>query len=213
MAAERTQTTTRPEGDTLAPPLRPPTSRGVSIRPAMVVLGLAVLILGLFVTLGLVTSTRVAPVRTAAKPSAVPGSSLRAVPAVGALTPIVSDGQPPSDVVNAVFIPNGSVRISSANDTSSAGQYDKEVTLRSSASQGALIGFFAADMRLEGWQVFDRGPALHHPGALEVLGKIAGSDGYFWEMGATVSSTTFGSGAPPAGWTDFSITIFQIQDQ
>ena len=213
MAAERTQTTTRPEGGTLAPPQRPPTSRGVSIRPAMVVLGLAVLILGLFVSLGLVTSTRPAPVRTAAKPSTVPGSPLRAVPAVATLAPIVADGQPPSDVLNAVFLPNGSVRVSSADDTSSAGLYDKQVTLRSTASQGVLVGFFAADMRLEGWQVFDRGPALHDPGALEVLGKIAGSDGYYWEMGATVSPTTFGAGAPPGGWTHYSITLFQIEDQ
>ncbi len=213
MAAQRTQTTTRPEGDTLASPQRPPSSRGVSIRPAMVVLGLAVLILGLFVTLGLVTSTRVAPVRTSAKPNVVPGSALRAVTAVGALAPIVANGQPPSNVLNAVFLPIGSVRLSSANNSSSAGQYDEEVTLRSSASQGSLIGFFAADMHLEGWQVFDRGPALHDPGALEVLGKIAGSDGYYWEMGATVSSTTFGAGAPPGGWTDYSVRLFQIEDQ
>ena len=54
---------------------------------------------------------------------------------------------------------------------------------------------------------------MHDPGALEVLGKIAGSDGYYWEMGAKVSSTTFGAGAPPGGWTHFSITIFQIEDQ
>jgi hypothetical protein len=178
----------------------------------MVVLALALLILGLFVTLGLVTSTRVAPVHSEAR-SKVPGTTLRAVAATGALAPIVADGQPPSDVRNAVFIPAGSVRLSSADDTSSAGQYDKEVTLRSSESQGVLVGFFAADMRDEGWQVFDRGPATHHPGALEVLGKIAGSDGYYWEMGATVSATTFGAGAPPGGWTEFSIRLFQIDDQ
>ena len=28
------------------------------------------------------------------------------------------------------------------------------------------------------------------PGALEVLGKKAGSDGFYWEMGAVVSATT-----------------------
>ena len=214
MVAERTQTqtTTLAQGGTSEPPLRPPSARGVSIRPAMVVLGLAVLILALFITLGVVTSTRVAPVRTSSAPSRVPGSALRAVAGADPLAPIVGNGQPPSDVLNAVFVPTGSVRLSSANDSSSAGQYDKEVTLRSTVSQGALLTFFANDMRLEGWQVFDRGPALHDPGALEVLGKIAGSDGYYWEMGATVSATTFGAGAPAGGWTDFEIRLFQIDD-
>ncbi len=215
MVAERTQTqtTTFPQGGKLEPPQRPPSARGVSIRPAMVVLGLAVLILGLFITLGLVTSTRVAPVRTSSAPSRVPGSALRAVAGADPLAPIVGGGQPPSDVLNAVFVPSGSVRLSSANDSASAGQYDKEVTLRSSASQGALLTFFANDMRLEGWQIFDRGPAVHDPGALEVLGKIAGSDGYYWEMGATVSATTFGAGAPAGGWTDYEVRLFQIDDQ
>jgi hypothetical protein len=178
----------------------------------MVVLLLALLILGLFVTLGLVTSTRVAPVHPVSH-GRVPGTPLRAVAAAAALAPIIADGQPPTDVLNAVFLPVGSIRLSSADDTASAGQYDKEVTLRSSASQGLLLGFFAADMRLQGWQVFDRGPASHDPGALEVLGKIAGSDGYYWEMGATVSATTFGAGAPPGGWTDFTVRLFQIDDQ
>jgi hypothetical protein len=212
MAAQRTQTTTRLEDGTFAAPLRPPSARGVSIRPAMVVLALALLILGLFVTLGVVTSTRVAPVHPVSR-GKVPGTPLRAMSAAAALAPIVADGQPPTDVLNAVFLPVGSVRLSSADDSASAGQYDQEVTLRSSASQGALLGFFAADMRLQGWQVFDRGPASHDPGALEVLGKIAGSDGYYWEMGATVSATTFGAGAPPGGWTDFSVRLFQIDDQ
>ncbi len=64
-----------------AEPLRPPTPGGFSIRPAMIVLGLAVLILAVFVTLGIVSSQSPAPVKTSGPPSAVPGSPLRAEPA------------------------------------------------------------------------------------------------------------------------------------
>jgi hypothetical protein len=67
-------------------------------------------------------------------------------------------------------------------------------------------------MHQQGWQVFDRGPAANDPGALEVLGKLAGTDGYFWEMGATISPTTFGSGAPANGETDFTIRLLQQSD-
>ncbi len=63
-----------------------------------------------------------------------------------------------------------------------------------------------------GWQVFDKGAAANDPNALEVLGKLAGTDGYYWEMGATISPTTFGHGAPPAGETDFTIRLFQNSD-
>ncbi len=67
-------------------------------------------------------------------------------------------------------------------------------------------------MKLRGWQVFDRGPAAHNPGAFEILGKLAGSDGYYWEMGATISPTSFRPGGPPRGQTDFTIRLLQLGD-
>jgi hypothetical protein len=195
-----------------AEPQRPPTPGGFSIRPAMVVLGLAVLILAVFVTLGIVSSQSPAPVKTSGAPSAVPGSPLRAGPAADALHPIVSSGEPPSNILNAVTVPQGSVRISHQNNASGAGQFDAQVTLRSTDSQGALLTFFAATMHQQGWQVFDKGAAANNPGALEVLGKLAGTDGYYWEMGATISPTTFGHGAPASGETNITIRLLQQND-
>jgi hypothetical protein len=195
-----------------AEPLRPPTPGGFSIRPAMVVLALAVLILAVFVTLGIVSSHAPAPVKTAGTPNAVPGSTLRAQPAANALRPIVDSGEPPSNIINAVTVPVGSVRISHQNNAAGAGQFDAQVTLRSADSQGALLAFFASAMHQQGWQVFDKGAAANNPGAVEVLGKLAGTDGYFWEMGATIPPTTFGHGAPPSGETNFTIRLLQQND-
>ena len=48
------------------------------MRPAMIVLGLAVLILAVFVTIGIVTSQSPQPVKTSSAPSAVSGTPLRA---------------------------------------------------------------------------------------------------------------------------------------
>jgi hypothetical protein len=195
-----------------AEPLRPPTPGGFSIRPAMIVVGLAVLIVAVFVTLGILSSHSPAPVKTSGTPSAVPGSTLRAEPAADALQPIVGSGEPPSNIVNAVSVPVGSVRISHQNNAAGAGQFDAQVTLRSTDSQGALLAFFAATMHRDGWQVFDKGAAANNPGALEVLGKLAGTDGYYWEMGATIPRTTFGHGAPPSGETDFTVRLLQQND-
>jgi hypothetical protein len=193
-------------------PLRPPTRGGVSMRPAMIVLGLAVLIIVLFVSLSLATSSQPAPVRTKSAPQTVSGSNLKATPAAKALAPIIKAGQPPDNIINAVDIPVGAVRLSSLNNAGESGQYDSQVSLRSDASQGALLAFYASDMKSQGWQVFDRGPAANDPNALEVLGKLAGTDGYYWEMGVTVQPTTFGKGAPASGDTTFTVRLLQEPD-
>ena len=97
-------------------------------------------------------------------------------------------------------------------NSGAAGEYDEQIELTSDASQGAMRTFYLDDMKAQGWQIFEAGPADHDPGALEVLGKKAGSDGFYWEMGAVVSATTFGADAPPAGSTHFTIRLFQVPD-
>lgn len=203
---------TRPAASADAEPQRPPTAGGFSIRPAMIVLGLGVLILAIFVTLGIVSSQPPAAVKTSGPPAEVPGSTLRAEPAALALTPIIIQGEPPNNIVNAVTLPAGAVRTSYQNNAAGSGQYDAQITLRSDDTQGALLNFYASEMKQLGWAVFDKGAAANDPNALEVLGKLAGTDGYYWEMGATISATTFGHGAPATGATDFTIRLFQQSD-
>jgi hypothetical protein len=193
-------------------PQRPAVPGGISMRPAMVVLGLAVLILVVFITIGFVTAQSPQPVKTSAAPSTVAGTPLKAKEAARLLSPIIIEGEPPANILNAVSVPVGSVRISHQNNAAGSGQYDAQVTFRSDNSQGALLAFFAADMKQQGWQVFDQGPAADAAGSLEVLGKLAGTDGYYWEMGATIPPTTFGHGAPAAGWTTFTVRLFQESD-
>jgi len=182
------------------------------MRPAMIVFGLAALILVVFVTIAIVTSQSPAPIKHSDAAVGVPGVTLRAVPAARLLSPIATGGDPPNNILNAVAVPVGSVRISHENNTPGASEYDEQVTFRSADSQAALQAFFAADMKLQGWQISSQGAARNDPHALEVLGKLAGSDGYYWDMGATVSATTFSPGGPARGSTDFTVRLFQEQD-
>jgi hypothetical protein len=193
-------------------PQRPPASGGISMRPAMIVVGLAGLILILFITIGIVSTRAPAAVKHSKAEVVVPGVSLRSVQAATLLSPIASGGEPPNNILNAVYLPAGSVRVSHQNNTAGAGQYDAQVTFSSSDSQAALIAFYAADMKSQGWQIVDQGGARNEPGALEVLGKLAGSDGYYWEMGASVNATTFPVGGPPRGTTHFTVRLFQVPD-
>jgi hypothetical protein len=202
----------RPDQAVPPEPLRPPTPGGISMRPAMIVLGLAVLILVAFVAIGVLSSHSPAQVTRSSGPSAVPGVTLPAVSAAHLLSPIVQSGEPPTNILNAVSVPVGSVRLSHRDNSGQAAQFDAQVAFRSDDTQGALLAFFAADMKLQGWQVFDRGPAANNPGALEVLGKLAGSDGYYWEMGAVIPPTTFSAGGPAHGQTDYTVRLFQVSD-
>ena len=194
-----------------APPQRPASGRGISIRPAMTVLILALVILGVFVTIGIVTSQHPTAVRTDRTAAPVPGSALRAVPAAGQLSVISHGGAPPANILNAVVLPAGSVRTGHQTNAG-ADQYDRQVTFRSAASQGALVAFFASALPQEGWQVFSKGPAVHHPTTTEVLAKLAGSDGYYWEIGTLVGPTSFGGAGSSAGRTNFTIRLFQVSD-
>jgi len=66
------------------------------MRPAMIVVGLAALILVLFVVIGIVSTQSPAAVKRSGTEVAVPGVSLRAVGAASSLSPITSGGEPPT---------------------------------------------------------------------------------------------------------------------
>jgi hypothetical protein len=180
------------------------------MRPAMVVVVVAALIVALFFAFGVSSSRTAAPARGMVSHS-VPGSALRSEPAAALLAPIAHPGQPPTNVIDAVVVPSGTTRTSYRGNSPLATHYDAQVTFRSPANQAELITFFLAAMKLEGWQVFSHGPAAHDPNSIEVLGKIAGTDGYYWEMGVVVAPTTFGA-TDSAGQTDVTIHLFQIPD-
>src|SRR5580698_529695 len=193
-------------------PVRPPTSSGFNLRYAMIVPGLGVLILALFIGAAFLTTNPVQPTHTSTATHGVDGTVLRAEPARIDLAAITVSGEPPGNIVNAVSVPVGSVLLSHQNNSAAADQYDQQIGLRSDASQGALETFYQKDMKSQGWQIFEVGPADHDPGALEVLGKLAGSDGFYWEMGAVISATSFGTNAPAAGDTQFTVRLFQVPD-
>ena len=172
----------------------------------MIVPGIGVLILVLFIGAGFLTSN---PVQTDQDlHRCVLGGRDTAAGRAGRprLKVITVSGQPPGNIINAASIPEGSTRISYTNNSAAAqGAYDAKITLRTDQSQGALENFYKLDMKKQGWQIVSTGPADHVTGGLEVLGKKAGSDGFYWEMGAVISPTSFGAGAPATGATSFSL--------
>jgi len=202
-----------PGGRTAAPPAR----RGPSLRPALVVAGLALLIIIFFGVLAVVTNVTTPPPSTHPfAPRTVPGTGLVAIPATSALRPIQQLGEPPGNIVDAVAIPQRSTTVQVTNNAGEADQYDQQVTFSVPASQLQVVDFYKAEMDRLGWHIFSTGPARSPANAVEVLGQKGGSDGWYWEMGAVVSPTTFSSGglqsAAGADVTRFTVRLFQVPD-
>jgi hypothetical protein len=186
--------------------------KAFSMKWAMLVPGLGLLILVVFIGAGVLTSNPVQVPTKSTRSFSVSGSDLLAVPAGRDLKVITVSGQPPGNIVNALSIPEGAKEVSHQDDTASAQEYDAQVGLTIDATQGAVQNFYSKDLKQQKWQIFSTGPAAHDPTATEVLAKKAGSDGFYWEIGAVVSATTFGADAPPTGKTAFSLELFQVPD-
>ena len=180
------------------------------MKPAAIVLGLATLVLIVFA--GGAALFKPAPVKTPSKHStSVAGTSLRATGALDALRPIVSPGEPPNNVLNAVVVPAGARRLSHINYGGNASQYDQAAVFSVGGVQAAVIDFYTVEMKKAGWQIESTGPADHQSG-FEVLGQIAGDDGWFWEMGTVVQPSTFGARGTGSAHTQFSLRLIQEPD-
>jgi hypothetical protein len=192
-------------------PQRPASNRGTSIRLAMIVPAFGLLVLIIFITAEAISPPKAAQFSNVS-PTKIVAGGVHGVAGAPLLKSITVSGQPPSNILAAVSVPAGSLVVSHQNNTAAVGQYDAQVSMRVDATQGALGTFFAAAMKKQGWQVYSQGPASHNPGAIEVLGKQAGLDGHYWEMGAIISATTFPTGGSPTGQTQFTVRLFQDSD-
>ena len=203
-----------PPLDPLGPldPLAPldPVGRGyepMSVRgPALIVLGLAV-----FLLLGGVVSAAISsesnPTFSTRKVVLADGVTIHLAPATTKFHGIISNGEPPADIIGNLGIPKESVVGGVRNSDQHAAQFDRTVTLHSQFAQGQIIEAYTRMMRAAGWQVIYSGPAPQGtPGSTEVLAKHGSSDGFYWETGVVASPTT------PAGTTPYSVEVFETPD-
>jgi len=179
------------------------------MRPALVVLGLAVLILVLFGVGSALwgSGSNSSPHQSAA--IRVPGTSLVAIPAGPSLRPIVQPGSPPSNIIVALTIPSGAVARTSIDHSANAGQYDEEMRFTMATSEEALITFYQFELPRLGWHVTSTGPPTGQAG-MELLAEKSGNDGWEWEVGAVISPTTFAGST--TGSTPFALRLFQVPD-
>lgn len=147
-------------------------------------------------------------------PTKVAGTPLEAVPAKGALGALVHGGTPPADVVDALPLPAGSTRVAVA-PTRGITLFSASERFTVAGTQAAVVTFYRTELAALQWKILDVGPARGAAHATEVLAQRAGSDGWYWEVGAVVSPTVFPAGASAigtTGTTPFALRLFQVND-
>jgi len=185
----------------------PPSYEPMSIKgPALIVLGLAVVIL-LGGVAAAALSSRSNPTFTIRHVTLDDGTSVDLVPAVDKLHAIVNNSEPPADIIGHLGIPGESTVHAVVNADQHAAQFDRTVDLTSQLAQTQVAEAYRRMLLAAGWKVIYQGPAPQGgAGATEVLATRGSSDGFYWETGVVASPTT------PLGTTPYSVEVLETPD-
>jgi hypothetical protein len=197
-----------------APPSgRPP---GPSAKPAAVVFGVILLVfLAGFVADELSSAPHGARRPSPAASTPVPHTGgLVPGPASAVLAPVVTADEPPADIVSALVVPKGTAAVPGSASQQGVGLYDATIDLQVPAPEQDVITFTRTELAAGRWQVLSAGPSGHD---YRIVAQHPGSDGYEWEVGLTLSPTTFtssvpGTTAPAGGITPMTLRLFAIAD-
>ena len=174
--------------------------------PALIVLGLAVVILlGGVAAAALSSATN--PVFTIRYVTLADGTTVPLVPATTKLHAIVNNGEPPADIIGNLGIAQESTVTGVINSDQHAAQFDRTVNLTSQLAQSQVTEAYRRMLTVAGWKLIYQGSAPQAvAGSDELLATHGSSDGFYWETGIVVSPTT------PTGSTPYSVEIFETTD-
>ncbi|MBW4079389.1 MAG: hypothetical protein HIU84_12950 [Acidobacteria bacterium] len=170
---------------------RPPLTTTTSIWPAAAILGIAVVMLALFMGINLIANQGVATTTTI--PVIVGG--LAPAPSTALLANCQQPSNPPSNIAPALLMPqstraNGAFTMPNAG----AGDFDCYRSFITTAPANQVLAFYSSELESRGWSLFSQGASN---GAPQSLFQKAGSDTFYWVVGITVTS----SNAHSTHWT------------
>jgi hypothetical protein len=166
------------------------------------ILGLAVIMIGVFLLVDFATNKGIVTVPTTI-PTVVGGLPLDAKPGPG-LKYCLQAEEVPSNLNDSFIVPENTVPRPGANTPDlGAGEYDcYEPMATTHATANQLVTFFDSQLEARGWDLFSRTASNGKP---QSLFQKAGSDGFYWELGITVTKST-------AAKVDWTFTIYQNSD-
>ncbi len=186
-----------------------------SLRPALAVVAVAIVIVlgGTVLALVGTSSARQAP--PALSGHHIPGTTLRAAAATSFIAHIAYGGEPPSDIVGSLAVPSGSVYLGRAVYDAGVSQFDRQIRIEIPAPLAEVRKFFQAMLSHERWVT--NSVTSPSPGTEQILAEKSGA-GYQWRVGITmkgeqvfVAPALAGSGRSAAKST-VAIRLYQVED-
>jgi len=167
---------------------KPPVTTTTSLWPALSILGIAVLMLGTFMIVDLITNKGVVAKETTTIPVIVGGLQADTTPGAK-LQYCLQTEEVPSNIANAFVVPvNTTTRPGENTPDLGAGEFSCEQPLTTTGTNSsAIISFFNEQLQARGWSLFSHGASNGDP---QSLFQKAGSDGFYWEVGVTVTKST-----------------------
>lgn len=164
-----------------------------SLRPALVVVAIALFIVVGGGILALVGTASAHPAASDGPKAIVPGSKLLAQPAKGVLAHISSAGEPPANIVDSLAVPAGSSYLGRKDFDKGLSQFVRQVEISVAEPASEVRTFYLKLLSEERWVPTRAG---HHGGNYDILAEKNGSDGYEWEVGLLIDGV--GTGVAPA---------------
>ena len=125
-----------------------------------------------------------------AKPKALPVTTdLSPQPASTVWNPILYKGQPPSDVLQNLVIPQSGRVLSYDNLDGGTSQYDRSVTLWVHSDPSDVLGFYHLELPALGWKLRGAAPTQDHKGT-SILAYRFSKDSYEWQVQASAEPQT-----------------------
>ena len=180
------------ERDAHGRPLPPPGIAPTSLKYAMIVPIVALIVIVAYILANLGTGGSEAKDEV---PAIIKGAGLPVEPGL-AFAPYVTNGEPPSDILASVVLPSGISAPKALHDSGQPTSFDRSLRFSSNASQAQLYTFFRKQLIGRGWKIFSTGAPVGSPG-VQMLGQKGGSDSWFWIQGVTISPPVDLGDGPP----------------
>ena len=193
------------ERDAHGRPLPPPGIAPTSLKYAMIVPIVALIVIVAYILANLGTGGSEAKDEV---PAIIKGAGLPVEPGL-AFAPYVTNGEPPSDILASVVLPSGISAPKALHDSGQPTSFDRSLRFSSNASQAPLYTFFRKQLIGRGWKIFSTGAPVGSPG-VQMLGQKGGSDSWFWIQGVTISPTTFSADGHQS--TSVTVRLYQASE-
>ncbi|MHB1924506.1 MAG: hypothetical protein ACYCSJ_07440 [Acidimicrobiales bacterium] len=143
-----------------------------------------------------------------AKPQRLPATTdLSPQPGAPFWTPILNQGEPPSDVLAGLVVPQGAKVTSYDNLDGGTSQYDRKATFFVAAPSSDVLGFYNLELPSLGWKLRGAAPTRDHKGTI-ILAYRFSRDSYEWQL-QVGSEPTVNNGKPGS---KLSIEAYQTSD-